>query len=154
MGGENIIGELQKLKNMLSEAKKLPFSKYVSVDRDEFISIISKIEFMLPNEVKEAFLIKAKRDEILKQAAEESERLINEAREKQKYYLSQSSIMQEAEKEKQKIIQDAQLEAEALRREAEKYVYDILNKLDEYIDRVKEIIIEGKRELGNEDSNC
>lgn len=150
MGQENILSELEKLKNILNDAKKLPFSKLVSIDRDEFISIINKIELMLPNEVKEAFFIKSKKEEILKEAYLEKEKIISEAKEKQRTYLSESFILQEANKEKEKMLKDARVDADKIRKEAEDYAYGILSKIEDFIDKAKSIVEQGKKELKDE----
>lgn len=153
MGQDNIFSELEKLKELLNEAKKLPFSKYISIERDVFLSIINKIELMLPNEVKEAFYIKSKKDELLREAYAEKERILNEAKEKQKTYLSENYITQEAIKERQRIISEATEEGERIRKEAENYAYEMLLKIEEFINKAKTAIEEGKKELKNENSD-
>jgi hypothetical protein len=145
--------ELERLKTILNEAKHIPFSKYVSIDKEEASSIISRIEATLPNEVKEAFIVNAKKDEILKDAYKKSEEIINFAKEREKEILSESSIMKDASIEKEKLLQTAKEEALNIKREAEKYTYDLLQKIRGVIEKALLIIAEASEEFKSDSSS-
>lgn len=149
----SIMDELEKLKTMLNGAKHIPFSKYVSIDKDEVVAIVSRIEATLPNEVKEAFIVNAKKDEILKESYKKSEEIINFAKEREKEILSESSIMKDASIEKEKILQTTREEAEKIKGEAEKYTYDLLQKIRGVIERALIIITETSEEFKSDSSN-
>ncbi len=151
--GQSVLDELEKIKSLLNEAKKLPFSKYVSIDREEFLIIINRIEMLLPKEVKEAYVIQSKRDDVLREAYAEREKMLGEIKDMQKEALSESYITKEAQKEREKIIQDARADSEKIKKEAENYAYEILMKIESIIEKAKSAIEEGKKELKDDNTN-
>jgi len=151
--GQSVLDELEKIKSLLNEAKKLPFSKYVSIDREEFLIIINRIEMLLPKEVKEAYVIQSKRDDVLREAYAEREKMLSEIKDMQKEALSESYITKEAQKEREKIIQDARADSEKIKKEAENYAYEILMKIESIIEKAKSAIEEGKKELKDDNTN-
>ncbi len=151
--GQSVLDELEKIKSLLNEAKKLPFSKYVSIDREEFLIIINRIEMLLPKEVKEAYVIQGKRDDVLREAYAEREKMLGEIKDMQKEALSESYITKEAQKEREKIIQDARADSEKIKKEAENYAYEILMKIESIIEKAKSAIEEGKKELKDDSTN-
>jgi len=151
--GQSVLDELEKIKSLLNEAKKLPFSKYVSIDREEFLILINKIEMLLPKEVKEAYVIQSKRDDVLREAYAEREKMLGEIKDMQKEALSESYITKEAQKEREKIIQDARADSEKIKKEAENYAYEILMKIESIIEKAKSAIEEGKKELKDDNTN-
>ncbi len=151
--GTTVIDELEKLKTLLSEARKVPFSKYVTIDREDFLMSINKIEMILPEEVKEAFLVQKKTEEILKQSSFEGQEIIDKAKEKEKELLADSHIIKEAEVERQKIIKTAQDEANMIREDADEYVLKLLDRVETVVDKTKLLISEGKDALKNENPN-
>lgn len=151
--GQSVLDELEKIKSLLNEAKKLPFSKYVSIDREEFLIIINRIEMLLPKEVKEAYVIQSKRDDVLRETYAEREKMLGEIKDMQKEALSESYITREAQKEREKIIQDARADSEKIKNEAENYAYEILMKIESIIEKAKSAIEEGKKELKGDNTN-
>jgi len=151
--GQSVLDELEKIKSLLNEAKKLPFSKYVSIDREEFLIIINRIEMLLPKEVKEAYVIQSKRDDVLREAYAEREKMLGEIKDMQKEALSESYITKEAQKEREMIIQDARADSEKIKKEAENYAYEILMKIESIIEKAKSAIEEGKKELKDDNTN-
>ena len=143
----SIMDELEKLRTMINDAKRVPFSKYGSIDKEEILGIISRIEVALPNEVKEAFIVNARKDEILKEAYKKSEEIMNFAKEREKEILSDSSIMKDASIEKEKIVQSAKEEAKNIRKEAENYTYQMLQKLKGVMEKALLIIEEASVEF-------
>jgi len=146
----SIMDELEKLRVILNDAKRVPFSRYVSIDKEEILGIISRIEVTLPNEVKEAFIVNARKDEILKEAYKKSEEIINFAKEREKEILSDSSIMKDAGIEKEKIVQSAKEEANNIRKEAEAYTYQMLQKIKGVIEKALLIVEEASVEFKND----
>jgi vacuolar-type H+-ATPase subunit H len=150
--GITVIEELEKIKTLIAEARKVPFSKYATIDREELLISINKIEMVLPEEVKEAFLIQKKTKDIVKQANLESEEIIGRAREEYQELVAESNVLKEAEAERQKIIKSAQEDAFKIREDANNYVLSLLGKVESVIDKAKQIIEDGKKVLRDEDS--
>ncbi len=152
MNENSVIEELKKLKEMIKNAKRMPFSKFVSVDRDEILKRIERIENIMPNEMKKAFFIDKKREEIIESAYREREEIIEKANEERKKILSESDILQEANKQKEEILKSAREEANSIIAEAETYSARLLAKVETVLDKAKLLIQEGKESLLNENT--
>ncbi len=152
MKENSIIEELKKLKELVENAKRVPFSRYVSLDRDEVLKRISRIENIMPGEMKKAFLIDRKREEIIESAYKQSEEIIEEAKKERERILSESEIVKEAKEERERIIKNAREEANSIIAEAENYSAKLLAKVENVLDKAKSLIREGRQSFLNENS--
>jgi vacuolar-type H+-ATPase subunit E/Vma4 len=100
------------------------------------LDIIDQMRITVPEEVKKAQQILTQRDRILAQAQEEAERTLNLARERAEQMVQQSTIVVEAQKEAERILNQAQQEAEHIRREADAYALQSLQRLEEELERL------------------
>lgn len=151
--GKSIIDEIENLKKIVENAKKVPFSKYITIDRDEILGILIRIEAMLPDEVKQAVNITKQRDMILQDAYEEKERILKEAEVEFKKKVSESNIIAEAKREKEEIINNAKAEAEHIKKDALQFANDVLSKIEVVLEKALSTIKESKEEISNEITN-
>ncbi|MFU2157841.1 MULTISPECIES: hypothetical protein [Caldisericum] len=151
--GKSIIDEIENLKKIVENAKKVPFSKYITIDRDEILGILIRIEAMLPDEVKQAVNITKQRDMILQDAYEEKERILKEAEVEFKKKVSESNIIAEAKREKEEIINNAKAEAEHIKKDALQFANDVLSKIEGVLEKALSTIKESKEEISNEITN-
>ncbi len=153
MNEKSVLNEIRKLKQEIINAKKVPFSRYISVDKDNILSKLEQIEQMLPGEMKKAFFIDKKREEILQNAYKESQDIITKAREEQKRLISESTVTKEAEIEKERIIKEAREEANNIINEAEHYAINVLTKIESVLKKAESAIKEGKESLMYENTD-
>ncbi|MGC9125456.1 MAG: hypothetical protein ACP5GW_04955, partial [Caldisericaceae bacterium] len=137
--GTTVVEELERIKNLIVTAHKVPFSKYVAVDGEELLMSIKKIEMVLPEEVKEAFLIQKKSEDIIKQANLESEEILAKAREEAKRLVSESRVLEEAESMRQTIIKAAQDDALRIRQDANAYLMNLFEKVESVIGKAQQV---------------
>src|ERR1700709_542055 len=98
---------IDKLDQLVHEAKAVPLTDQVRIDREEIWEILDQMRATIPEEIKQARWTVKERQEMLGEAKREAERLINEAREQAAQLASQQEIVRLAER------QGAQLIAEA-----------------------------------------
>jgi vacuolar-type H+-ATPase subunit H len=151
--GTTVVEELERIKTLVSEARRVPFSKYVTVDREELLMSINKIEMVLPEEVKEAFLIQKKTEDILKQANFESEEILKKAKEESNQLISESYVLKEAEALRQTIIKAAQEDALKIREDANNYLLTLFERVESVINKAQQVIEEGKKALKDDNSS-
>jgi vacuolar-type H+-ATPase subunit H len=132
----DILQLIDRLEELFNEAKALPFTHNVIVDEDRMLEIIDQMRIVVPDEVKKAQQIIGQRDRFLAQAQEEADRTIALAREKADQMTMKDSITVEAQRRADQIILQARAEAENIRREADDYVLDTLEKLQDTLDKV------------------
>jgi vacuolar-type H+-ATPase subunit H len=118
----DLAGRLQQLEQLVLEAKSMPLSSSVLVNRDEVLQMLADMQESLPEEIKQARWIVKDREDLLNKARAEGERIVEQAHEEQRRMALKEEVARRADAEAQSILEDAQDRADAMRREAEDYV--------------------------------
>ncbi len=132
----DILQLIDRLEEVFNESRAIPLTHSVIVDEDRMLDIIDQMRVTIPEEVKKAQQVIAQRDRILAQAQEEAERTVQLARERAEQMVQRDTIVQEAQKQAEQILAQAQLEAENIRREADAYALQSLQRLEEELNRL------------------
>lgn len=108
--------ELERLEQMVEEAQS--YFGFLRFDVDEFMMILSKVRGTLPTEMKEAVIIREKRDEIILAAHDEADSRVGSARNeaeqtKAAAQAEAGNVVDAARAESQRIRERAVLEAES-----------------------------------------
>jgi hypothetical protein len=72
---------IDKLDDLVHNAKAVPLTDQVRIDREEIYDILDQMRATIPEEIKQARWIVKERQEMLAEAKRECDRLIGEARE-------------------------------------------------------------------------
>ena len=83
---------IDKLDDLIHNAKPVPLTDQVRVDKEEIYDILDQMRATIPEEIKQARWIVKERQEMLAEAKREAERIIKEAREKQDQLISQEEV--------------------------------------------------------------
>jgi F0F1-type ATP synthase membrane subunit b/b' len=134
----DLAGRLEQLAQLIHEAKSMPLSSSVLVNRDEILEMIAEMQESLPEEIKQARWIVKDREDLLAKARAEGERVIEQAREEQRRMALKEEVARRAESEAQETLDDAQDRADAMRREAEDYVDGKLAQFEISLRRILE----------------
>ena len=118
----DIAGRLQQLEEMVQDAKSMPLSSSVLVNKDEVLDMLKAMQEDLPDEIKQARWIVKDREELLAKARGEGDRLIEQAREEQLRMASKEAVVIRANEEAERILTEADDKARVLVEEAEDYV--------------------------------
>jgi cell division septum initiation protein DivIVA len=121
---------IDKLDDTIHNAKPVPLTDQVRVDKEEVYDILDQMRATMPEEIKQARWIVKERQEMLAEAKRESERIIREAREEQVRLISEEEVVKQAERQADEIIEDARAREREIRLGAEDYADDILNTLE------------------------
>jgi len=132
----DILHLVDRLEELFNNSRGLWFTHQVIVDEDRMLDLIDQMRVAIPDEVKKAQQVLAQKDRVLAQAQEEGNRTITLAREKGDQLVERDVIVQAANSRADQIIAKARKEAEAVRREADQYVFDTLSRLYREIDRI------------------
>ncbi|HNT23605.1 MAG TPA: hypothetical protein PKM21_04525 [Anaerolineales bacterium] len=146
----DILQMIDRLEELLNESRPLPFTHNVIVDEDRMLDLIDQMRVSIPEEVKKAQQFLAQRDRLLAQAQEEANRTIAIAREKGEQLIERDPIVQAAQVQAQQIIEKAHGDGDAIRADADSYVYDTLTGLEVELDRVLTQVRNGIRTLQTE----
>src|SRR5438477_296368 len=74
---------IDKLDDLVHNAKPVPLTDQVRVDKEEIYDILDQMRATIPEEIKQARWIVKERQEMLAEATKEAERIIRDARERQ-----------------------------------------------------------------------
>ena len=118
----DITARLNQLDELVRDAKAMPLSSSVLVNRDEVLDLLAEMQEALPDEIKQARWIVKDREELLAKAAADGEKIVGAAREEQLRMARQEEIVARANEEAERMLADAEEQARAMRREAEEYV--------------------------------
>src|SRR5437762_991622 len=115
---------IDKLDDLIHNAKPIPMSDKVRVDKEEIYDILDQMRATIPEEIKQARWIVKERQEMLAEAKREAERIVKEARERAEQLVSQEEVTKEAERAAEDIIEDARAREREIRLGAEDYADD------------------------------
>ncbi|MCB8943858.1 MAG: ATPase [Ardenticatenaceae bacterium] len=141
---------VDRLEQVLNESFRLPLSPYLFVDEEKVFDIIDQMRVAIPEEVKRANRIEAEKDRILAQAKEEGERIRGLARQEANELVNRDGITNTAQQRADNIMERAKRDAEALRRDADVYVIEVLAKLEEDLLRSLSVVRNGLRKVQTE----
>jgi cell division septum initiation protein DivIVA len=118
----DLAARLEQLEELVREAKSMPLSSSVLVNRDELLDLISQLKESMPEEIKRARWIVRDREELLGKARAEGDQILEQAREDQLRMARKEEIVARATREADRIVSEAEEVARTMRTEAEDYV--------------------------------
>jgi cell division septum initiation protein DivIVA len=146
---------IDKLDDLVHQAKAVPLTDQVRIDREEIWEILDQMRATIPEEIKQARWIVKERQEMLGEAKREAERIIQEAREIAQREASQQEIVRLAERQASQILESARQREREVRLGAEDYADQILSTLEtnlgkflSAVQRGREQLAQGRSELG------
>ena len=146
----DILHLIDRLEEILDEARALPFTRSVIVDEEKVLDLIDQMRVAIPEEVKKSQTLLAQRDRLLAQAQEEANRTLAIAREKSELLVSRDAIVQAAQARAEQIVAQARLDIESTRQDADLYVVDTLTRLEIELDRALTQVRNGIQTLQKE----
>ena len=132
----DILHLVDRLEELFNESRPLPMMRKVVVDEEKMLSIIDQMRVSIPDEIKRAQQLISQRDRLLAQAQEEANRTLQLAREKADQLVEKDAIIQSAQARAGQIIDQARKEIEVTRKEADQYVINSLQDLENELDRL------------------
>lgn len=140
---------VDRLEDLIDEGRHMPFSKYTMIDEERALELIDQMRISIPEEIEKSSRILSTRDRILAQANEEAARVVQLARKKGEEMLDQEVSVQAAHNRAANIIEQARLEAENIIADADKYVLDELQRLEQHLIKTLTVVRNGMVELSN-----
>ena len=126
---------IDKLDDLVHNAKAVPLTDQVRIDREEIYDILDQMRATIPEEIKQARWIVKERQEMLAEAKRECDRILGEAREQAVREASQTEIVKLAERQAGEIVDDARRQARETRLEMEDWADSILSTLEVNLDK-------------------
>jgi chromosome segregation ATPase len=137
----DITARMQQLEDMVREAKSMPLSASVLVNRDELLEVINEMKESLPEEIKQARWVVKDREELLAKARRDAEGIVEKAKSDQARLVSKEEVVQESLAEAERTLAEAREQARQIHLEAEDYVDSKLAQFDAALTRIAEALV-------------
>src|SRR6201984_557717 len=138
---------IDKLDDLVHNAKAVPLTDQVRIDREEIYDILDQMRATIPEEIKQARWIVKERQEMLAEAKGEGDRLVAGGRGEAVREASQTEIIKIAERQAQDIVDEARREAREARLEMEDWADSMLASLEVNLDRFLTAVKRGRERL-------
>lgn len=134
----DLAARLVQLEQLVREAKSMPLSSSVLVNKEDVLQMLHEMQESLPEEIKQARWIVRDREELLAKARGEGERIVAEARDEQRRLALKEEVARRADEEAERILGEAEQKRTQMQREAEDYVDGKLAQFETALRRILE----------------
>ncbi len=115
----DILHLIDRLEELLGEARRLPVGGGVVVNRGKLTDIVDRMRVAVPREVYDSREIVEQRDQVLREAGDEAEQLLAQAREQLEARIAETEVVKAAQERAADLLADAQARAAELGRDSE-----------------------------------
>ena len=143
----DILHLVDRIEELFNESRAVPFTRNVVVDEDKMLDIIDQMRVTVPEEVKKAQQIVTQKDRIIAQAQEEASRIVALAKEKAEQIVEREAIVKSAQTRGAQIVAQAREDASNTRHDADDYVIDSLQNLEEEVTKLLTQVRNGIRKI-------
>jgi len=143
----DVLNLVDEMEDIVEEASTVPLSKKVMVNSEEILDIIKEIRIRLPDEIKQAVLIKEEKQRILAEAQKDADNMLNEAEYKLEELIEKEGITKIAKERGEEIIEKAQNDAKEIRLGAMEYADSLLEEAQDQLKATIDLLIENRNEL-------
>src|SRR3954469_4021506 len=138
---------LRRVAELISNAKSLPLSTSVRLEKDEVLELLQEAIDRLPEELRQARGLLKERQEFLEKVQREGDDILEAARARAERMVQRTEIVREAQHTAQITVERAQDEARRLRHEAEDYCDQKLGAFETVLDRTMKTVQAGREKL-------
>lgn len=128
---------VDRLEAIINGGSRVPLSSRVVIDEREALDVLDLMRSTVPEEIKQARRVNQERDKILAQAQTEANRLVSQAQERVERMVAEDNVRLAAEDRARQLVENARREADDVRRGADDYALDMLERLDAELRRVQ-----------------
>ena len=138
---------LETLEDILENSKEIPLAHKSMVDKTELLDIIKEIRLKLPEELKQAKVIKEEHDRIISKAEEEAGEIVKEAENRIISMIDEHEITKKAYEQKNKIIENANDMAREITNGTKTYADEILSSVQVTLEDALKVISNNRKEI-------
>lgn len=148
---EDLEAGLRDLARLLDDARAVPMSASVLVNRTEVIDLVQGLVERFPTELREARRVVGDREAVLEAARNEADRLLANARAERAALLDRTNVVQVAGDEAERVVAEARAEAERIRRDVDDYVDARLANFEVVLLKTLGAVQRGRNRLNGDD---
>ena len=145
--GTDVETILHRVADVVGNARPMPLSASVMVNKDELLELLEEAINRLPEELRQARWLLKERDEYLAKVQREGDDILEAARARAERMVQRTEIVREAQHTAQRTVEEARDEARRLRHEAEDYCDQRLAQFEIVLDRTMKTVQAGREKL-------
>lgn len=138
---------LRQVMDIVNNAKSLPLSSSVRIEREEVVDLLQAAMDRFPDELRQARWMLKERQEFLDKVQREGDDILDAARSRAERMVQRSQIVREAERAAERIVLQARETSSRLRHEAEDYCDQKLAAMEIVLERTTKTIQAGRDKL-------
>ena len=138
---------LNRVADLIGNARPMPLSASVMVNRDEVLELVEETVARLPEELRAARWLLREREEFLAKVQREGDEILEAARVRAERMVQRTEVVRSAQQEARRTIDDADAEARRLRHEAEDFCDQRLAQFEIVLDRITKTVQAGRARL-------
>ncbi len=138
---------LNMIREHVEQARSMPMSASVMVNREELLILLEDAEASLPEEIRQSRWLLKERDEFLAKARKEAEEIIEAGRQQAERMVERTEVVRSARRTAEKTVEDAEDRARAMRLETEDYIDQKLAGFEVVLDRTMAAVQKGRERL-------
>lgn len=135
---------LRRVAELIAQARPVPLSTSVMVNKDEVLELLTEGINRLPDELRAARWLLKERDEFLASVQAEGDEILEQARARAGAMVQRSEVVKAAEHKARQIVKQARAEARAMRFEVDDFCDQRLASFEIILERTARTVAEGR----------
>lgn len=138
---------LRRVAEMINQARPMPLSTSVMVNKEEVLELLNEGIERLPDELRAARWLQKERDEFLAGVRREGDEILEQARARAGAMVQRTEVVKAAEQRARQIVEKAESDARAMRHEVEDFCDQRLASFEIVLERTARTVAEGRSKL-------
>jgi F0F1-type ATP synthase membrane subunit b/b' len=138
---------LHRVADVVSNARPMPLSASVMINRDEVLELVEEALSRLPEELRAARWLLREREEFLAKVQREGDDILDAARVRAVRMVQRTEVVRNAQHSARQIVEQAETEARQLKHEAEDFCDQRLAQFEIVLDRTLRTVQAGRARL-------
>ncbi len=138
---------LRRVADLIGNARPMPLSASVMVNRDEVLELVDEALNRLPDELRAARWLLKERQEFLAKVQREGDEILEAARVRAERMVQRTEVVRAAQHSARRTVDEAEAEARRLRHEAEDFCDQKLAQFEIVLDRTTKTVQAGRARL-------
>ena len=143
----DIDARLHELRHAVEEARSVPMSASVMINRSEFLDLLGALEAAIDQTLSQATEVVGDREAVLAEGISQAEEIVRAAELEREVLVSDTDVYKLAEIRAKEITEAAEKAAEELQAETEQYVEEKLANFELTLERTLELVRRGRARL-------
>jgi hypothetical protein len=145
--GSDVETIMHRVADLIGNARPMPLSASVMINRDEVLELVEEALSRLPEELRAARWLLREREEFLAKVQREGDDILDAARVRAERMVQRTEVVRNAQHTARQVIDDAEAEARRLKHEAEDFCDQKLAQFEIVLDRTIRTVQAGRSRL-------